>query len=253
MIRRSLFGACVVASTLVLGCSSSNDSSQPAAQEGNPNKQAAASSVTTTITAMQVAAKPGAAAADGQSSAQQLQSAAQSMQNLVTPKSGATQQQGLTLESLLHPTAGELVGTCNCTATSCTFQGCGNGTTYTMDGTYSWGGGTIKGSIKYTVKAQGAVAGSGAQVEMQLDTDMKITDTSIDGSISSKGTSTTTYGAYTATSTWDSSVKYNAVTFGKGGGSPTGGSAHVKSTASTTAAGVANTYGGEFDITFPFK
>jgi hypothetical protein len=73
--------------------------------------------------------------------------------------------------------------------------------------------------------------------------------------VSSKGTTKSSYGGFSATTTWDSSMTYNGVTFPKGGGAPTAGSAHIK--ASQTTAGVAGTSGGtyaaEFDITFPAK
>ena len=246
--RSVLLAACSL--VVLVGCGSS-EPEQPAAQAGTPNKQTASQTSTSTITSMQTVNKQGATGADGQSSAQSLQSVAAAMQNLVTPQSGNTgaAQQGLTL----FPTETGTTGTCTCTATSCTFEACGNGTSFKMDGTYSWGGGTIKAALKYTVNS--ASGGAAADIVMELAADIKITETTLDGTVSSKGTSKSTFGAYSATTTWDSTMTYAGVTFAKGGGSPTAGSAKVKAT--TTTAGIAGaggaTYAADFDITFPFK
>ncbi|MBS2017110.1 MAG: hypothetical protein JST00_29760 [Deltaproteobacteria bacterium] len=248
MSHRSAFFACSFVA-LITACGSS-EPEQPAAQAGTPNQQGASQTSTSTISSLQVGAKQGATGADGQGSAQQLQSVASAMQNLVTPQQGNTgaAQQGLTLFPMEN-----LTGVCNCTATSCTFEGCGNGTTFKMDGSYSWGGGAIKAALKYTVNS--ASAGANAQIVMQLDADVKITETTIDGTVSSKGTTNSSFGGFSATSSWDASMTYTGVTFPKGGGAPTAGKASVKATQTTAGVGGASgaTYAADFEINFPYK
>ena len=238
---------------LVAGCGSSDDD-KPAAAEGTPNKQGASSATTATISAVQTAIKPSAGGANaGQDSANQLSSAAQATQGLVTPSAGTAAKSfpGLELADFLRPLADPAgqTGTCTCTADSCTFAACSNGA-LTIDGTYSFGGGKIKATgLKYTIKlASGAAA---ADVVINVDADITATATSIDGSFRSAGTSTTSAGGQTYTSAWDSKLEFKAVTFGASGGAATGGSEHVSSTTTVTAGGATQAYQANFDVTFP--
>jgi hypothetical protein len=243
---------------LVAGCGSSDDS-KPAAAEGTPNKSGAASATTSTITAVQTAIKPSAGGApgdSGQASANQLASAAQATQNLVTPAAGTAAKSVPGLEliaDLLHPLAptGQ-TGTCTCTADSCTFVACSNGSLI-IDGTYSYGGGKIKATgLKYTIDLAGAAAG-GATVKavITIDADITATATSINGSFHSAGSTDTSAGGQTYSSTWDSTLEFKAVTFPSGGGAATGGSEHVAATTTVNAGGGSQSYQSNFDITFP--
>lgn len=241
---------------LVVGCGSSDDD-KPAAAEGTPNKQGASSATSSTITAVQTAIKPapagGSAGDSGQSSANQLATAAQATQNLVTPAAGTAAKSlaGLgELADLLHPLAptGQ-TGTCTCTADSCTFANCSNGSV-TIDGTYSFGGGHIKASaLKYTINvASGITNGS---VVITIDADITATATSINGSFHSAGSTTASAGGQSYSSTWDSTLTFNNVTFPSGGGAPTGGSEHVAATTNVSAGGASQAYQSNFDVTFP--
>lgn len=244
---------------LVAGCGSSDD--KPAAAEGTPNKSGASSATTSTITAVQTAIKPaagGAAGDSGQASANQLASAAQATQNLVTPAAGGTAAKsfpGLELADLLHPLAptGQ-TGTCTCTADSCTFVACSNGS-LKIDGTYSYGGGKIKATgLKYTINVSGdspSAGGVTADVVITIDADITATATSINGSFHSAGSTNTSAGGQTYSSTWDSTLEFKAVTFPSGGGAATGGSEHVAATSSINAGGGSQSYQSNFDITFP--
>ena len=244
---------------LVAGCGSSDDD-KPAAAEGTPNKSGASSATTSTITAVQTAIKPaagGAAGDSGQASANQLASAAQATQNLVTPAAGTAAKSlpGLELiADLLHPLAptGQ-TGTCTCTADSCTFSACSNGS-LTIDGTYSYGGGKIKATgLKYTINVGGAAAASGvtADVVITIDADITATATSINGSFHSAGSTNTSAGGQSYSSTWDSTLEFKNVTFPSGGGAATGGSEHVAATTNVSAGGSSQAYQSNFDITFP--
>jgi hypothetical protein len=240
---------------LVAGCGSSDDD-KPAAAEGTPNKQGASSATATTITAVQTAIKPssgGAAGDAGQNSANQLANAAQATQSLVTPAAGTAAKSipGLELAGFLHPlgpAAGQ-TGTCTCTADSCTFAACSNGSV-TIDGTYSFGGGHIKATaLKYTIKVASAV--TNADVVITVDADITATATSINGSFHSAGSTTAMAGGQSYSSSWDSTLDFKNVTFASGGGAPAGGSEHVSSTTNVTAGGASQAYQASFDVTFP--
>ena len=242
---------------LVAGCGSSDDS-KPAAAEGTPNKSGASSATASTITAVQTAIKPsagGAAGDSGQASANQLASAAQATQNLVTPAAGGTGAKSLPglelIADFLHPLAptGQ-TGTCTCTADSCTFAACSNGSV-TIDGTYSFGGGKIKATgLKYTINI-GASGGVMADVVITIDADITATATTIDGSFHSAGSTNASASGQTYSSTWDSTLAFNKVTFPSGGGAATGGSEHVSAMTNVTSGGASQAYQSNFDVTFP--
>lgn len=239
---------------LVVGCGSSDDD-KPAAAEGTPNKQGASSATTATISAVQTAIKPAAGGTNaGQASANQLSSAAQATQGLVTPSAGTAAKSfaipGLELADFLRPQADPAqTGTCTCTADSCTFAACSNGAV-TIDGTYSFGGGKIKATgLKYTIKLASGAAN--ADVVITVDADITATATSINGSFHSAGSTNTSAGGQTYSSAWDSTLEFKAVTFPSGGGAATGGSSHVSSTTTVTAGGATQAYQGTFDVTFP--
>lgn len=237
----------------MIGCGSSSDDSKPAGAEGTPNKQSASSATTATITATQSAIKPAAGGANaGQASANQLASAAQATQNLVTPSAGAAAKSlpGLELADLLHPLAptGQ-TGTCNCTADSCTFVACSNGS-LVIDGTYSYGGGHIKTTdLKYTIKI--ASAGVAADVTIDVKADMTVTATSINGTFRSTGKTTSSAGGQSYSSDWDSSLEFKGVTYPSGGGAPSAGSVHVSAQSSVSAGGASQAYHSDFDVNFP--
>jgi hypothetical protein len=254
MSMKSIAMAGLSSILLVAGCGSSSDDSKPAAAQGTPNKQGASSATQTTIGAVQTAIKPAAGTADaGQSSANQLSSAAQATQNLVTPSAATAKSlPGLELADLLrplgNPTTGT-TGTCTCTADSCTFAACALGGV-TIDGTYAFGGGHIKTTdLKYTITL--ATGGVAADVVIDVEADITATATSINGSFHSKGTTTASASGQSYSSTWDSTLDFKSVTFAAGGGAPTGGSEHVSSTTNVTSGGASQAYTADFDVTFP--
>ena len=249
----SVIGLASTLLVVLVGCGSSGDDSKPAAAQGTPNKQGASSATQTTISAVQTAIKPAAGGANaGQSSANQLSSAAQATQNLITPAAATAKSlPGLELADLLRPLGNPTgtTGTCTCTADSCTFAACSAGGV-TIDGTYAFGGGHIKTTdLKYTLNvATGAVA---ADVVINVEADITATATSINGTFHSKGTTTASAGGQNYSSDWDSTLEFKSVTFSSGGGAPTGGSEHVSSTTNVTSGGASQAYTGDFDVTFP--
>lgn len=239
---------------VLTGCGGDDEAEKPAGNPGTANPRAATSTTTSAITALQVAIKPSSGGTNsGQASANQLSGAAQSAQSLVTAAPAGTAgiaSVASALEILADPPGG-VTGSCECTETSCTFKACGTAQVV-MDGTYSWGGGHIEAKgLTYTIKAGGG--GAIADVKINLDCDLNVTDTTIKGTFRSKGDTTSSLGTATYSSSWDTSIQFNDVTFPKGGGAPTAGSEHVEGSVSTTVAGIAQTYVASFDVTFPAK
>lgn len=135
------------------------------------------------------------------------------------------------------------------TADSCTFAACAFGGV-TIDGTYAFGGGHIKTTdLKYTITlANGAVA---ADVVINVQADITVTATSINGTFHTSGSTTASASGQSYSSTWDSTLDFKNVTFASGGGAATGGSEHVSSTTNVTSGGASQAYAGDFDVTFP--
>lgn len=225
--------------SLVLACGSSDDGGGSTGG-ATPNKQVASQTTQSAIGGFQTALKPGAS--NGQSSVGQLQSAASSSQNLATPTSSTSQ--GLSIESLLHPLDDSAGGAgCNCTETSCTFTACKIGLVQ-VDGTYSWDAGHIKGDVTYLVNV------GAANAKIKFDCDVTATATSLDGTFHAVGDVDTQYNGQTYGNHWDATITFDKITYGSGGGAPTGGSEHVKST-TTVSGSQPQSYGAEFDVTFP--
>ena len=225
--------------TLALACGSSDDSSS-GTQGATPNKQVAGQTTQTAIGGFQTALKPGAS--NGQTSVSQLQGAASSSQNLATPTSSASQ--GLSIESLLAPLDNNAGGEgCTCTENSCTFKACKIGLVQ-IDGTYSFDAGHIKGDVTYIVNT------GQANATIKFDCDVTATATSLDGNFHAVGDVSTQYGGTTYGNHWDATITFDKIVYPSGGGAPTGGSEHVKSTTTVTGS-QPQAYSADFDVTFP--
>lgn len=232
--------AFAVTGSLLLACGS--DDSGSSSQGATPNKQVAGSTTQTAIGGFQTALKPGGGASNGQASVGQLQSAAQATQNLATPT--ASSSQGLSIESLLRPLDDNAGGAgCTCTETSCTFTACKIGLVQ-VDGTYSFGGGHIVGNVTYLVNV------GGANATIKFDCDVTATATQLDGNFHANGDISTQANGQTYGTKWDATITFDKITYASGGGAPTGGSEHVKST-TTVNGNQPQNYSTEFDVTFP--
>ena len=242
-------------SALAIACGSSDDGGS-SGQQGTPNKAAATQTTQSTITAVQTAFKGTPGSNAGYTSASQLQGAAGQTQQMVTPaaQGGTATQSFLPIDlSSIHTNANPpgTTGTCDCTDTQCTFQGCKTASV-TIDGTYAWGGGKIKCTgLKYTVNT--AAGGYTADYTVMLDCDMTVTATTLDGTFHSVGSTTASANGNSYQSSWDSTLTFKGVTYPSGGGAPTAGSAHVKAsvTAAANGQGTPQTYNADYDVTFP--
>jgi hypothetical protein len=84
------------------------------------------------------------------------------------------------------PVGPAAVGDCTCEGGSCTFDGCGDGSTYTIDGTITTEGDT------YTVDLTMAWSFGGNEWTWTYDGALTVTDTSIDGSFDGEGSASFT-------------------------------------------------------------
>lgn len=249
---------------MVGACGGDDESDGPPAQPASVNKELAAASAQSTISALS-----SISGADGASSASVLAGVAQSSQNLLQAQPGGATTQSVASKLSVEGAVGPLNMSgegCTCTETSCTFKGCSPSAgsssqfSFTIDGSYSWGGGRVQcKDLKYTfggsnVGSPGASVGVSTKVAVTLNCDLTVTSTSIKGFTHSVGSSSTevagqnTQGAYS--STWDVKTTFKDVTFGDSR-KPTGGSIDVEGTTTVTAAGQSQVFAGSAEVTFP--
>ncbi|HVV85851.1 MAG TPA: hypothetical protein VHE35_22485 [Kofleriaceae bacterium] len=180
------------------------------------------------------------AASDGNMAASAVAAMTAAGQGIVSPSAPAGRLEGLAPDHLPRSlVSSAATGTANCTAAGCTFDHFGDdtpGNGWTIDGSISKSGDTITFDLTYDVTS------GGATVDWSIDGSVTVTATSIDGSVHSKGTSSS--GPAGGVS-WDVSVDYQNVQL-DGSGCPIGGSIHA-STAYDFAAGSYDVAG---DVTF---
>ena len=256
---------CMGIAASVVACGE-DDEDKAAAQPASVNEQVATQSVQDAITALASVST----ASGGPSSASALATVAQSSQNLLQAKQPGTTPSsvasGLTIEDGIAPLDLDSPG-CTCTETSCTFSNCSPSTgssqfSFTIDGSYSWGGGRVQcNDLKYTFGGSnsgtpGANIGFSTKVVVTINCDITVTETMIKGFIQSAGSSSTeiagqnTQGAYS--SEWNVKTTYADVTFNDSK-QPTGGSVKVEGTTSVTAGGQTQSYAGSAEIRFPIR
>ena len=225
--------AMVVTAGALVGCG--DDSGEgtggggTTAPNGDVSPQVAQSNVTTSVTASRTAI-----GGDGVSAAYQLSSLGTSALGLVGPAGSQPQSVNGQARQALQ------TGVCECDATSCTFEDCGddaNPNNFTINGTISWANGNVVADLQYTGSDV-----SGSTYDFGVVMNVTVTETSIDGSVMSDG-SVTTQGTNL---TWDSDIQMNDVQFNTSG-CPTSGSIDVDATVSYAGA---QNYTGQDTITF---
>lgn len=231
VIAPTLFGL----SLFAVACGGSDDESAPAAQAGTVNPQAAKSTASSAITAASTAVKTN----NGLGAAAQMQSASSSAQSIVSPSAGSVPQ-------AIQPDLGSLtlaVGAgCTCEATRCVFSACKDNPGVEINGEISWDGGhVVCKNLNYKVMQAGGVS----NLDMTTNCDLTLTDTKMVGTLSSKGSTSYAASGAAGTYTWDSTVKFNDVTYTNG--TPTGGSIDASSTVSVAG----QTYAGSSNVKFP--
>jgi len=196
---------------------------------GDVSPQVAQSNVTTSVTASRTAI-----GGDGVSAAYQLSSLGTSALGLVGPAGSQPQSENGQAKQALQ------TGVCECDATSCTFEDCGddaNPNNFTINGTISWANGNVVADLRYAGSDV-----SGSTYDFGVVMNVTVTETSIDGSVESDGSVT----AQGANVSWDSSIQMNDVQFNSSG-CPTSGSIDVDASVSYASA---QSYSGQDTITF---
>jgi hypothetical protein len=155
-------------------------------------------------------------------------------QSIVTPTGAAGRELvGLLPAHLPKPTlSSATTGTATCTPTSCTFDNYGSDdptSGFTIDGTLSRSGDTITFDLTYDVHS------ASTTVHWDIDGNVTVTATSVDGNVHSKGETTgDEQGGFHVT--WDVDVAYDAIQL-DGAGCPVGGSITATSSYDVNAGG----------------
>ena len=252
----------LAAAILATACSSSDSGgSTPATQSTQPGqvntpvaKQAAAQTITA-VTSLQ-------SSNDGKSGVSSLEGAAAQAQGIISPATGSGGLPAALLGATIG-TARQALGTdagcvCDETAKTCTYTNCSpNGATnFTVNGKMSWGNGKVVATnLVYDVSQTGGID----SIHITLDCDLTVSATSIDGTMHTTGNTAFetgdagSSGIGQVTYAWDTSIKYDAVTYANG--AATGGSLDVTGsyTISYGASGILpdQTYSGTASVTFP--
>lgn len=226
--------AMVMTAAALVGCGDDSGEGTGGGGTNTPNgdvsPQVAQSNVTTSVTASRTAI-----GGDGVSAAYQLSSLGTSALGLVTP-AGTQQPQSVNGQAR----QALQTGVCECDATSCTFEDCGddaNPNNFTINGTISWADGNVVADLRYAGSDV-----SGSTYDFGVVMNVTVTETSIDGSVESDGS----VSAQGANVSWDSSIQMNDVQFNTSG-CPTSGSIDVDASVSYASA---QSYSGQETITF---
>lgn len=234
----------VIASlSLLVACGSDSEESQPQTQAGQVNTQTAKSAAEGTVQAALTAVND----QNGRVAASQLQAVSSQTQGIITPAAPSTGTTAARILGALGPDLGTLADEgCNCTETSCTFQDCGSETSK-ISGTLSWEGGHLECDLQF--KTIGA--GLTGEVDITTSCDLKVTESSLDGTLGTKGTvsniptadnSTGAIGSYE----WNVSTRFDKVAY-DAQRKPISGSVHVEGTYTIFG----QVYSGSADVTFP--
>ncbi len=133
-------------------------------------------------------------------------------------------------------------GTCDCSGTSCTFDGCsgsGGGTTVTLSGTISWANNTLLCNLDYSATY------SGYQFSWHTDCNLTVTSSSLNGTLGTAGSYNINSGGYQVSVGWDTDMTYDNVQYNSSG-CPTSGSIGVSGTVTTQGV----TYNAGATVTF---
>lgn len=216
-------GAIALLSASVVGCGDDEESEAKKENTGTVNEAVAGQTATTAFDAAQVAV-----AGDGQAAAFQMIGVGSSAIGMITPAGSGGQQPQSTGEAT--SALGE--GTCDCTADSCTFTDCGDGSGFTITGTIAWTDSSLDCDYTVAGTVQGNVYNFG------VFCDLAYSATSLDGTLNTDGSFQVDAQGQSVSSEWDVAMTFNDVTYP----GPAGGSIDV--TATTTVNGQSSTASG---------
>jgi hypothetical protein len=182
------------------------------------------------------------AASNGANAATAVQSMTQAGQSIVTPMGQAGRQLGLIPETFPRPDLSQAAtGTAECTPTACTFTNYGDDAAgWKINGTIKKSGDKTTFDMKYDIVS------AGTSLKWDIDGDVTITATSIDGDVHSHGVTDVQGGsaAGAINVTWDTSVDYQAIQL-DAQGCAIGGSVHAVVSYDVKAGGQS---GGAFNV-----
>jgi len=252
----SILGCCAlgVVSLFAVGCGGDDDE-QPAAQQATVNEQAAKSSASSSIAAVKpIATSSDGLATSGPGAAFALVGAASGMLSSIQPTSGQgaaafrLPYQASPIKSIHQAVQS---GTCDCTETACNFENCTDssaGFSYKLNGSIAYENGHMTCTdFSFEMSLDGSSSGGGTFTAVyNLDCDVTLTETSIDGNLHLSGEMESNYGGQAANATYDVSVDYNDVTW-DANGTPTGGSVDVSASMSYNG----QNYSADGSVSFP--
>lgn len=174
----------------------------------------------------------------GETAAFGLAGAGASLYAIVTPTSGGAQASG----ERRGQSTGCVSGTANCSATSCTFDQCGDGT-WSIDGTLSWDGGHIVCDL--------TIAGTygGFSYSMDESCDLTVTENSLDGTLAVNATYTGSGSGYDYNVDYSVDATFDQITWNDAY-CLTGGTLSVDASYDGTANGSNFSLSGSGSVTF---
>jgi hypothetical protein len=224
-----LGSVCVLA---LVGCGEDEEENPPPANDPAEVNPAVAQAATQSMTGAIQLAQSG----DGMAAAFALTAVGTSAFSMVTP-TGQSAPQSATVDGSAQQAL--TTGVCECTETSCTFDGCGDdGSPFTISGSISW----TATSLQCDLSFGGSSAGGDYTFDQECD--LSFSETSLDGTFRSVGNFNLSASGQSVTTDWESDLEYHSVTLSNG--CPTGGSVDV--TATVSASG--QTYSGSGSVSF---
>jgi len=224
-------GAVALLSLTMFACGDDEEEPPPEQAQGTVNEALVTQSANNAFKSTGKLATGGS----GETAAFELMAVGQSAMGFATPAAAGGGQAAQSIGSIQQALGG---AGCECAANSCTFTDCGGDSGYTINGSIEWTETSLK--CDYTVGG----AASGTTLAYNIFCDLTYGTTSLDGTLSTKGSITVDANGQSIATEFDTSMTFNDVTYSAGG--PTGGSLDVKT--SVTANG--QSYGASASIDF---
>lgn len=178
-------------------------------ENADVNEAAAKTQVNTAIQAVQSLQ----GGKNGQSAATELMSLGAGSLTMLKPKGGDEKRSaalGAQLDMLAKATEKGAEG-CECTAKKCTFTKCGVDGEATFNGTIEWSETSLKCDYSIEMKH------SALELNFSTTCDLKFSETSLDGTLSSEGSSKYAAAGQSGGSKWDTSMQFDGVKWDKAG------------------------------------
>jgi hypothetical protein len=237
----ALFLGVCLSSTALVGC---GDDSESEGEDGGTKKNEATvnEAQAATAVASSTRAISSLGTGDGFAAATQMYAAAGAGLLILDYGAGA-QQASIPNDDIAIAASALCEEQCSVTGDSgrCDFSDCDVSGAYFIDGFVEWDASSFSSDLTFAIET--AAQGTSVSFTYHLVSDITYTATSIDGTVSLDGESSS--GGQTAT--YDVDIDYNAVVFPEGGGCPTSGSVSVSASFGVSG----QSYEASGDVTFP--